>query len=75
MDPPLLYSPPVAEPGLPLGLSLIGSRPFPYVTYQAWAPRKLQGMSEVPPPGAIAEVPLCHLPRPRWAEKAGAFRT
>lgn len=64
MDPPLLsLSLPAAEPGLPLGLSLIGSRPVPYVTHQAWAPRRLQGIGEVPPPGAIAEGSLCHLPR------------
>lgn len=26
-------------------------------------------MGKVPPPGAIAEVPLCHLPRPQIGEE------
>lgn len=63
--PPLFLSPLAAELGLLLGLSLVGSRPVPDVTHRAWAPRRLQDTGEVPPPGDIAELPLCRLPRPQ----------
>lgn len=61
-----------SELGLLHGLSLVGSRPIPDVTHQAWAPRRLQDTGRCLLRGHRRGA-TC--PGPRWAKKTGTFAT